>query len=340
MFNSSNSNRLTYAEFCTGIGGFRLGIDTANQFAKCVYRNEIDSKCEETYKKNFDEVFDSHDVFELNNSYLPTFDMLCAGFPCQPFSIAGGQEGFRDARGQVIFKILDIISVKKPPIVFLENVPNLKNHNKGATLNTIISSLNENGYTVYHDILDSANFGLAQSRPRLYIVAFNNKVLGKVNFAFPKGNGATKTIREILVDGENTIPVSDRWDEYIDYYTKRKGLNELSFAPPKTRIALERIGANCELSDCILQIRSSGIRAFSLDSQFPTFAVSNSGGGAMIPVLTRERRHIGVSEIKRLMGFPDSFVFPVSRTDSIKQLANAVCPPVISAITDRIMLAV
>lgn len=88
-----------------------------------------------------------------------------------------------------------------------------------------------------------------------------------------------------------------------------------------------------------MQIRSSGIRAYSLDGQFPTFAVSNSGGGAMIPVLTKERRHLSVLEMKRIMGFPDTFSFGVSRTDSIKQLANAVCPPVICAIYNEIVKA-
>ena len=336
MYSALRSN-LTYAEFCTGIGGFRLGIDAISPSSKCVYKNEIDSKCEETYKENFGESFNSHDIFEIVNSSLPRFDMLCAGFPCQPFSIAGGRRGFDDTRGQIIFKILDIISIKKPPIVFLENVQNLRSHNKGDTLNAIIISLRDSGYTVHYDVLDSSNFGLAQSRPRLYIVAFCKRQFGDINFSFPKVSGKGKTIRQILISGENSIPISSKWNEYIDFYTNNKSLNDLSFVPPKTRMVLERISANCELTDCIFQIRSSGIRAYSLDGQFPTFAVSNSGGGAMIPVLTKERRHISVSEIKRLMGFPDSFVFSVSRTHSIKQLANAVCPPVISAITEKIL---
>ena len=109
------------------------------------------------------------------------------------------------------------------------------------------------------------------------------------------------------------------------------------FQVPKTRKRIERVSENCDINDCVLQIRSSGIRAYSLDGQFPTFAVSNSGGGAMIPVLTKEKRHLSVLEMKRIMGFPDEFLFPVSRTDSIKQLANAVCPPVISAIYDEIV---
>ncbi|MCL2016984.1 MAG: DNA (cytosine-5-)-methyltransferase [Defluviitaleaceae bacterium] len=331
--------KMTYAEFCTGIGGFRLGINQTSPYFECVYKNEIDSKCEKTYQENFNDNFDSRDIFNVQNFALPDFDMLCAGFPCQPFSIAGARQGFSDDRGQIIFKILDIIAAKKPKIIFLENVPNLKSHNKGRTLSAIIAHLAKLGYSVYYDILDSANFGLAQSRPRLYIVAFCNKNFGKIHFAFPKSNGKTKTIREILIAGENSIPISKKWEEYIDYYTNKKSIAELSFVPPKTRVNLERVSANCELADCIFQIRSSGIRAYSLDGQFPTFAVSNSGGGAMIPVLAKERRHISLPEIKRLMGFPETFQFSVSRTDSIKQLANAVCPPVIAAIMQEILSA-
>ena len=159
-----------------------------------------------------------------------------------------------------------------------------------------------------------------------------------MNFEFPHcGNYTPRTIRDILELGDFSIPISEKWQEYIDLYTGKKAENEMSFQVPKTRKHIERISENCDINDCVLQIRSSGIRAYSLEGQFPTFAVSNSGGGAMIPVLTKERRHLSVLEMKRIMGFPDEFVFSVSRTDSIKQLANAVCPPVISAIYTEIM---
>lgn len=115
----------------------------------------------------------------------------------------------------------------------------------------------------------------------------------------------------------------------------------MSFPLPKTRVALERVGQNCDLNDCVFQIRSSGIRAYSLDEPFPTFAVSNSGGGAMIPVLSKERRHLNLTEMRRIMGFPENYdLSHVSRTDAIKQLANAVCPPVIASICNDIKRAI
>lgn len=328
---------IKYAEFCAGIGGFRLGIESSMYQAKCVYRNEIDKKCEQTYFQNFNELFDTKDIFDVDSASLPDFDILCSGFPCQPFSIAGSQRGFEDDRGKIFLKLSEIIRIKLPKVVFLENVPNLVSHDKGKTLHTIVSHLQKNGYVVNKTILNSANFGIPQSRPRLYIVAFSKYGVNNVTFKFPTGSGNKKTVREILNPKDYSIPISLKWNEYIDFYLGKKTETELSFELPKTRKSLEKISSDCNLEDCIFQIRSSGIRAYSLDGQFPTFAVSNSGGGAMIPVLSKERRHISVLEIKRLMGFPDGYCFNGSRTDSIKQLANAVCPPVIKAIFEEII---
>ena len=330
---------IKYGEFCAGIGGFRLGIEDTLYETQCIYKNEIDEKCEETYFINFGEYFDSKDIFNVSADEVPPLDILCSGFPCQPFSIAGKQKGLEDARGKIILKLSEIIRITQPKVVFLENVANLKSHNKGKTLQFIEKMLEQNGYVVFDKIINSMDFGVPQSRPRLYIVGFCKNKLRTVDFEFPQGGEARKTVRDILVKGDYTIPISERWKEYIEYYTGRKKEEELSFEVPKTRKKLERVTDACNLDDCILQIRSSGIRAYSLDLPFPTFAVSNSGGGAMIPVLTKEGRHISLLEMKRLMGFPDEYKFNVSRTDSIKQLANAVCPPVVREIFKRIVIA-
>lgn len=328
---------IRYIELCAGVGGFRLGIESSAFETICVYKNEVDDFCERTYEKNFNEKFDEKDIFDIKSEDIPEFDLLCAGFPCQPFSLAGNQDGFIDARGKIYFKISEIIKDRKPKVVFLENVSNLVKHDKGNTFKYIINDLQNMGYNVYHEIIDSSEFGLPQSRPRVYIVAFNNDIYNNIEFKFPKGKGKKTTIRDIIENGDNSIPISEKWETYIDLYTGKITEDKIDFDLPKTRKKLERVSSNCDLDDCVFQIRSSGIRAFSLDGVFPTFAVSNSGGGAMIPVLSKERRHFSLLEMKRLMGFPDSFEFPVSRTHSIKQLANAVCPPVIANITNSII---
>ena len=323
---------IRYAEFCTGIGGFTLGITRSDLDAELVYCNEIDGNCEKTYEHNFGRKFDSKDIFDVDTKKLPDFDMICAGFPCQPFSQAGKCLGFADARGHIFFKLIEIIRAKTPAIIFFENVPNLIRHDKGKTYQTIYSHLEQLGYNVYTKVLDSAFFGVPQSRPRVYIIGFKKDIFLDSEMVFTEKRTKKVGLRNHLNSGDYSIPISDKWQEYIDLYTNRKTRDEMSFELPKTRVALERVSPNCNLNDCVFQIRSSGIRAYSLDEPFPTFAVSNSGGGAMIPVLSKERRHLNLVEMKRIMGFPEHFEFPTARTDSIKQLANAVCPPVIESI--------
>ena len=324
---------IRYAEFCTGVGGFRLGIESSNIAARLVYSNEIDDSCERTYERNFERKFDSKDIFEIDVQTLPDFDMLCAGFPCQPFSVAGKELGFNDSRGTIFFQLLSIIEVKKPKIVFLENVPNLVRHDKGRTFRTITEKLMDSGYTVSSAILDSAYFGIPQSRSRVYIIGLKRDTYGDRKVEFTKKRTEKTSFRPFIIQGDCSIPVTKRWDEYIDYYLGIKTIKEMSFEVPRTRRALERVAPNCDLNDCVFQVRSSGVRALSVDSPLPTLTVLNSGGGAHIPILSKERRHLSINEMKRVMGFPDIFDFgAVSRTDAAKQLANAVCPPVIESV--------
>lgn len=332
---------IRYAEFCTGVGGFRLGIEASGVKAKPVYSNEIDNNCEKTYRKNFGNGFDSKDIFEIELSELPDFDMLCAGFPCQPFSAAGKELGFKDSRGTVFFRLMSIIKTRHPRIVFLENVPNLLRHDKGKTYKVISEQLSDAGYCVSSAILDSTYFGIPQSRARIYIVGLRRDSFGERYVEFTKKRTERTAFRPFIIHGDCSIPVSKRWNEYIDYYLGIKTIDEMTFEVSRTRKTLERVAANCDLNDCVFQVRSSGVRALSIDSPLPTLTVLNSGGGAHIPILSKERRHLSVNEMKRVMGFPDSFDFTaVSRTDAAKQLANAVCPPVIESVFRDIMAAI
>lgn len=332
---------IRYAEFCTGVGGFRLGIEASGIRTESVYSNEIDDNCEKTYKKNFGVGFDSKDVFGINPSDIPDFDMMCAGFPCQPFSAAGKELGFKDSRGTIFFRLLSVIEEKKPKVVFLENVPNLVRHDKGRTFSVITKRLTDSGYTVSSAILDSSYFGIPQSRSRIYIVGLRKEIYGERLVEFTEKTTEKTAFRPFIIPGDRSIPVTKRWNEYIDYYLGIKTIDEMSFDVPRTRRSLERVAANCDLSDCVFQVRSSGVRALSIDNPLPTLTVLNSGGGAHIPILSKERRHLSVNEMKRVMGFPDAYDFSaVSRTDAAKQLANAVCPPVIESVFKDIAAAI
>lgn len=262
---------------------------------------------------------------------MPYADIICAGFPCQPFSIAGKQGGFNDPRSKVFFDLIRIVKKVLPKVVFIENVPNLMKHNKGESFETILNELQASGYTTYCKVLDSKDFKVPQSRKRVYIVGLREDV--NVNgFEFSIPNNKLKSVRDVLIQNDNSIPITEKWHEYIDLYTGKKTLDDCSFDVPRTRKIIERLDKCADINDCIFQIRSSGIRGLSLDKPFPTFTVSVSGGGAMIPVLTKERRHLSLREIARIMGYHDSFTFPVARTHAIKQLSNSVCPPVIQSI--------
>lgn len=319
----------TFADLCAGIGGFRLGLEKLG--GKCLFSSDLNLESEKSYQANHGNGFDAYDIFDIKEKAFPHIDVLCAGFPCQPFSIAGKKAGFKDKRGTVYFKISSIAQASKPKIIFLENVANLVRINKGNTCRTIFEDLENIGYQVYYDILDSSDFGIPQARKRVYIVAIRSDI-SSFGFTFTKKRTPKIPFNTIIAKGDNSIPISNKWNIYIDLYTGKISAKEVPFELPKTRKALERADTNVDLENCIFQIRSSGIRALSIDKPLPTFAVSISGGGAMIPVYSKERRHLSLLEMKRLMGFPDDFIFPVSRTNAIKQLANAVCPSVIESI--------
>lgn len=307
-----------------------------------VYANEINPACAKTYERNFGRIFDSSDLLALQSKDLPDFEMMCAGFPCQPFSIAGKTLGFDDPRGSIFFKLVQIIQAKRPHIVFLENVANLVNHDGGRTYATILSRLEKVGYNVFSKILNSAFFGVPQNRRRVYIVGFKRAEYGdNMRFSFTERRTLKTTFQNFMERNVHTNAVSSRWAEYIELYEGKKTIEDMSFVVPKSRRTLERIVGNCDVSNCVLQVRSSGVRALPLDEPMPTFTVLNSGGGAHIPMLTKERRQLSLLEMKRIMGFPDDYDFSaVARTDAAKQLANAVCPPVIRSICDDIQEAI
>jgi DNA (cytosine-5)-methyltransferase 1 len=318
-----------FADLFAGIGGFRLGLEKLDW--QCAYSCEIDPKCRLTYEANFGDKVDFLNVYEIKTGDVTNVDVICAGFPCQPFSIAGKRNGFSDERGNVFFKLMDVIKDAKPKVVFLENVPNLVRHDKGFTFGYMTHLIADAKYTSFYEILDSADFGVPQHRRRLYVVAFKEG-LGIKDFNFTKKRTEQQPFRRFIKKGDRSIRISEKWQRYIDLYTGQIGLSDIPFKIPKTRVKLERKDPDVDLNDCIFQMRSSGIRALSIDKPLPTLAVSVSGGGAMIPVYSRERRHLSLVEMKRLMGFPDNYKFPVARTYAVKQLANAVCPQVIESI--------
>ena len=173
---------LKFIDLFAGLGGFRLALESCG--AKCVYSNEWDKYAQKVYHMNFSEIPEG-DITQVNAKDIPEHDILCAGFPCQAFSISGKQKGFEDSRGTLFFDVARIVKEKRPSIVFMENVRNFATHDNGNTLNVVRQTMIELGYDFYSDVLNSLDYGIPQKRERIYMVCFR-KDLNIMNFSFPR----------------------------------------------------------------------------------------------------------------------------------------------------------
>lgn len=187
----------TFIDLFAGIGGFHVAMGDIG--GSCVFACEIEKHARETYKLNHkieDDIF-AGDITKVESGNVPNHDVLCAGFPCQPFSQAGFKKGFDDIRGTLFFDIARIIEAKKPKAIFLENVSHLLKHDNGKTFNRIKEVItNELGYSFYHKIVKASDFGVPQNRPRLFMVGFKDDK--KNNFSFPNPEELKMTMSDIL----------------------------------------------------------------------------------------------------------------------------------------------
>ena len=189
----------TIASFFAGVGGIDLGFEQTGAF-KTVYANEFDPSPVQTFEQNFPIKVDCRDIHEVKASEIPDFDVMLAGFPCQAFSVAGYRQGFNDekGRGTLFFELVRIMKIKKPKIVFLENVKNLVSHDNGNTFNTIINELKKQHYFVKYAVLNAMEYGnIPQNRERIYIVAFKDKIAYQ-HFEFPFPVKLTTKLSDII----------------------------------------------------------------------------------------------------------------------------------------------
>ena len=186
-FPSPKTPKFTFIDLFAGIGGFRIAMQ--NFGGKCVYSSEYNAQAQKTYLENYGEMPFGDITKKSTKQYIPkVFDVLCAGFPCQAFSIAGYRKGFEDTRGTLFFDVAEILKQHKPKVAFLENVKNLTTHDKGKTFAVIMATLEELGYKVYHKVLNAMEYAnVPQNRERIIIVAFDpNQVQDYENFNFPE----------------------------------------------------------------------------------------------------------------------------------------------------------
>ena len=304
---------MNFIDLFAGLGGFRLALESLG--AKCVYSNEWDKYAQEIYQENFGDMPEG-DITKVDECGIPDHDILCAGFPCQAFSISGKQRGFEDSRGTLFFDVARIIKAKKPKIVFMENVKNFATHDEGRTLDVVKRTIDELGYSFHYKVLNAANYGIPQKRERIYMVCFRND-LNIADFNFPKPIPLTKHVEDFLVD-ERTINESF-YVNRPDIYFNSKEDNTYDNKP--IRLGIVNKGGQGE------RIYSAKGIAITL-SAYGGGVFSKTGGY----YINGKCRKLVPRECARIMGYPDSYKIAKKESQAYKQFGNSVVVDVLQYI--------
>jgi len=304
----------SFIDLFAGIGGIRIPFQELG--GKCVFTSEWDKFAQKTYSVNFGEQ-PQGDITKIEAKDIPDFDVLLGGFPCQPFSQAGLKKGFSDTRGTLFFEIERIIQEKRPKAFLLENVKQLKGHDRGRTLKVILEHLDALDYQVTYKVLRAAEFGVPQNRERIYIVGFDRKHFGlgeDYEFPFPEPTHQKTRLGDILeshVDEKYTIS-----EKLYEGHMRRKAEHQKKG-------------------------NGFGFSLFNAESEYAnTISARYYKDGSEILIDQGEDtppRKLTPRECARLQGFPEEFVIPVSDTQAYKQFGNSVAVPVVRAIAKQIV---
>lgn len=309
----------TFIDLFAGIGGMRIAFE--NNGGDCVYSNEWNKYSQQTYFANFGEQPDG-DITKVDARIIPNHDVLVAGFPCQPFSIAGVSKkqslgratGFEDkTQGTLFFDVCRIIKAKRPKAFLLENVKNLKSHDKGNTFKVIMESLEELNYEVFYAILDGQNY-VPQHRERIFIVGFDRQRYGnKIDFSFDiRPVDPKPVIKDILEENpDNKYTLSDKlWIYLQDYAAKHKAAGN---------------GFGYGIADPEGVARTLSARYYK------------DGSEILIAQRGKNPRRLTPRECARIQGFPDTFKIVVSDTQAYRQFGNSVVVPLITDVARLII---
>lgn len=328
-FPPPQKQKFTFIDLFAGIGGFRLAMQSLG--GKCVYSSEWDHQAKKTYEANFGEVPFGDITKQSNKDYIPeSFDVLCAGFPCQAFSIAGKRGGFEDTRGTLFFDVAQILKKHKPKAFFLENVKGLRNHDKGRTLATILHTLrNDLGYHVPEpQIINAKDFGVPQNRERIFIVGFLDEASCK-SFEYPKPPKKKVTFADVKAEKEVSVK----------YYLSTRYLQTLR--NHKARHASKGNGFGYAIipddgvASAIVVGGMGRERNLVIDDRLTTFEPITHIKGTV----NREGiRKMTPREWARLQGYPDKFqIKQVADASLYKQFGNSVAVPAIKATGEEII---
>jgi DNA (cytosine-5)-methyltransferase 1 len=299
----------TFIDLFAGIGGIRLGFESAG--GKCVFSSEWDEQAVKTYAANFGET-PAGDITKIDARDIPDFDILLGGFPCQPFSIIGGKEGFsHETQGTLFFDIERILTEKKPSAFMLENVRNLTAHDNGNTFRVILKHLKSLGYNVHFKVLNALDYGLPQKRERIIVCGF----LENVDFRFPDpvSDNEKLTLSDILEP-------DDRLDKslWVKDRIKNSRIERMKTEPERPYITHENVSGSITPN---------------------RFSCALRAGASANYILVNNERRPSARELLRLQGFPESFKIVVSYSAIKRQTGNSVAVPVIKAVAGEMIKA-
>lgn len=323
FINSKNEDdEIKFIDLFAGLGGFRIALE--NNGAKCVFSSEIDKYARETYKNNFGEE-PSGDIIQIKSEEIPDHDILCAGFPCQPFSIAGKRLGFEDARGTLFFEVARILRDKRPKAFILENVSGIVSHDEGNTLSTIISILEDLEYSVVWKVLNAKDYGIPQNRNRWYCVGVDNRLFNNLleGDIFPEKRKLTTFLADIIEENvDKSYNVSEiaiqNMEKHIENFIKKQDYEED-----------QPIIAN--------NIRPSKV-SFSGKGISPCLTAKMGTGGNNVPVIYSLKRKFTETECLKIMGFPSDYKIKPNYSQTYKQLGNSVVVKLIDQIAQNLII--
>lgn len=312
------NSRIKYIDLFAGIGGFHQALNDFN--TECVFASEWDVKAQSVYYRNFN-LMPAGDITQIEATSIPHHDLLCAGFPCQSFSMSGKKLGFNDTRGTLFFDVVRIARFHQPKYILLENVKNLETHDNGKTLATIINSLKEINYNVVYKVLNASNFGLPQSRKRIFIVAIRQDL--EQDFSFPVGCNSAIPLRDVL-ETKPSVKAIARND--ITWLQKDVKSSDPIYKP----IKLGFVGKG-----------GQGERIYSVFGHAITLSANGGGAGAKtgLYLVGDDVRKLTPRECARIQGFPEEFVISESKTDCYKQFGNSIPVNVPKAIFKQLLCA-
>ncbi|MDX2362512.1 MAG: DNA (cytosine-5-)-methyltransferase [Crocinitomicaceae bacterium] len=364
-----NKKEFQFIDLFAGIGGFHLAMH--KQGGECVFASEMDKFARQTYETNYSKY--SPKLFkkglfnvditdpELDYKDIPDFDVLCAGFPCQPFSNAGHKKGFTDTRGTLFFNIEEIVrtkielhkkdsSIRVPKVLLLENVKGFKSHDKGRTFLTVKNNLEKLGYSVAAEVLNSKHFGVPQNRERIFIVAWHKEQIDKESKDFTFPWGIDENGNHIYSKEERDV--HSKKTKLGDILFNDKALEKLEVTEEKSYTISEKLWQGHQRRKAEHKTKGNGFGYSMFDKKSPytsTISARYYKDGSEILInqehLEKRPRKLHPIEAALLQGYPalkanglDKFIIPVSNNQAYKQFGNSVSVPVVSALAKEIYL--